>query len=848
MSHTFLVNLNASTGKLTINGDPKVNAGTPQAGNDTLTLQRGGLFTFVTVDDVNNFLDASLITSIEMDGGAGDDTFNIRNTAGVPVVAYGSDGDDTFNLGSSSNTIDAIEGLELHGDSGDNTLNIFANGSSAKATHLLTGASYGFLGPSPRTVVRYEDIKDLTLSTGSGQDTIVVGNTPSGTTTINAGSGNDQILINGAGGPLKLNGQGGDDLFSFRNFTRTATINGGPGSDTVEAAQGTLSLSQVNTPLAPLTNVEILQVDGGTLVVDTDASARSLLVVNGTADLRGRRLNLQSGQTGGVQIQAQGILAGTGTINGDITNAGQVRPGGDGAVGKFTIQGDYNQTATGRLNIDLQGPTPGTQSDNLDVSRRVRLAGTLALNTLDGFNSDLFEIITDRAAAPVINTFAGLAEGAIVEAGERRFNITYQGGDGNDVVLRLVPQLASTTTIDSSVNPSVFGQAVTFTATVSAASGLGVPSGMVAFLDGMNSLGTGTLNASGVATFTISTLAVSSHTITAVYQGDSTFNGSTSASLTQVVNPAGTVITLAANSPTSVFGEPIIFTAVVGPLAPGAGTPTGTVAFKRLSPDGTIVVTLGTAPLDASGSAVFVMANFVPATATLFAVYLGDGNFTPSTSPTITHVITKADTTLALSSSTPVSVAGQSVTFTSTLGVVPPGGLVVGPTGTITYYDTFQGITTVLATSSVGGAAQSPVFTAAGTHVITAVYSGDSNFNGRTAAPITQIVLPGAATHLQIVPAQSTVFPGVPFAMTVTALDAYNNIATSYQGTVHFTSSDPLATLPPDGTFTAADNGVRTFSGFTLLRPGDQTITVTDSVTLTITGTILFHFVSDGGP
>jgi hypothetical protein len=309
------------------------------------------------------------------------------------------------------------------------------------------------------------------------------------------------------------------------------------------------------------------------------------------------------------------------------------------------------------------------------------------------------------------------------------------------------------------------------------------------------------------------------------------------------VNQASTVTAVAANSPTSVFGEPIYFAAAVAAVLPGAGSPTGTVAFKRLSPDGTTVVTLGTGTLNASGTAIFVMDHFVPSTQTVFAVYLGDSNFTTSTSPTITHTVNPASTTLTLSSSNPASVAGQAVQLTTTLGVVAPGSFVVPATGTITIYDTFHGSTTVLSTVTVGSSATWPSLTAAGTHVITAVYSGDSYFNGSSAAAINQVVSPAAATHLQLVAAQGTIYPGVPFAMTITALDAYGNTATDYRGTIHFTCSDPQASVPGDVTFTAADNGVVTVSGFVLRSPADQTFTATDTLTQTITGTAFFRFM-----
>jgi hypothetical protein len=92
--------------------------------------------------------------------------------------------------------------------------------------------------------------------------------------------------------------------------------------------------------------------------------------------------------------------------------------------------------------------------------------------------------------------------------------------------------------LTSSLNPSNFGQSVTFTATVTGVS----PTGTVTFKDGVTVLGTGTLNGSGQATFTTSSLSVGSHSITAVYSGDVNNAAATSAVLTQVVNiPADSI-------------------------------------------------------------------------------------------------------------------------------------------------------------------------------------------------------------------------------------------------------------------------------------------------------------------
>ena len=90
----------------------------------------------------------------------------------------------------------------------------------------------------------------------------------------------------------------------------------------------------------------------------------------------------------------------------------------------------------------------------------------------------------------------------------------------------------TTTALASSLNPSTFGQSVTFTATVSGSS----PTGTVQFRDGATNLGSPVTASDGIATFTTSTLAVGSHPITAVYSGDANNLTSTSNTVNQAVN------------------------------------------------------------------------------------------------------------------------------------------------------------------------------------------------------------------------------------------------------------------------------------------------------------------------
>jgi hypothetical protein len=107
---------------------------------------------------------------------------------------------------------------------------------------------------------------------------------------------------------------------------------------------------------------------------------------------------------------------------------------------------------------------------------------------------------------------------------------------------------ATSTSLVSSANPSVYGQQVTFTATVAASPpGSGTPTGPVTFLDGSTPLGTGNLS-NGVATLSTSSLAAGAHAITAVYGGDANFLTSTSNTVNQTVGVLSFVVTNTSDS------------------------------------------------------------------------------------------------------------------------------------------------------------------------------------------------------------------------------------------------------------------------------------------------------------
>jgi hypothetical protein len=186
---------------------------------------------------------------------------------------------------------------------------------------------------------------------------------------------------------------------------------------------------------------------------------------------------------------------------------------------------------------------------------------------------------------------------------------------------------ATTTGVVSSLNPSTFGQSVTFTATVSGGTS---PTGTVQFFDGATSLGTVAL-AGSTAALSTSALAVGTHPITATYSGDIDDTPSTSAPLSQVVNAAGpgvTATSLVSSLNPYTVGQAVTFTATVS----GGTSPTGNVQFR----EGATV--LATVPL-AGATAAFTTSALSAGVHVITADYTGDVDDSPSTSALVNQVV-----------------------------------------------------------------------------------------------------------------------------------------------------------------------------------------------------------------
>jgi hypothetical protein len=192
-------------------------------------------------------------------------------------------------------------------------------------------------------------------------------------------------------------------------------------------------------------------------------------------------------------------------------------------------------------------------------------------------------------------------------------------------------------------------------------------------------------------------------------------------------------------------------------------------------------------------------------------------------------VIPAAAATLRLTALPGAVTAGTGVTLTVT-AYDAYGNVATGYTGTVHFTSSDgQAVLPADATLTNGTGTFSATLETAGTQSLTAA---DAANPALTATETGIAVSPAAASTFQVAGFPSAVTAGTAATFTVTALDAYGNVATGYTGTVHFTSSDAQAVLPADATLAG---GTGTFTA-TLLTAGSQALTATDAANPAVTG------------
>ena len=539
-----------------------------------------------------------------------------------------------FFTGSDGST---VRGLIINGSSSDkissqvSNLTVVGNflGTNATGTAVASGSFGGFgvrvSPPAVNATIGGPNAADRNLISGNVQGGVIlpfpqtgghlvqgnyVGTDVTGTVALNNGTplgldniGGAQVLGNlvsgNLGGGISLfdgNVLRGNLIGTQRNGT-SALPNGNFGGIIFQGSGNTIGGS-----LAGQGNVIAFNVNSG---------------IDSQINLSGNRIqqnSIHSNTALGITL----VHSGTPFAN-DVGDA-DVVPGNHGqnypvitavaiASGNATISGTINSNAATQLHLEF--------FDNAACDASGNGEGQTFIGTTD--------VTTDGSGNA---SFGPLVFSVPVGQGVITSTATNVGGDTSEFSQCLVSSGATSTAVVSSLNPSNFGQSVTFTATVTGST----PTGTIQFKDGATNLGGPVaMNGAGVATLTTSALTVASHPITAVYSGDANNATSTSPLVSQVVNPlpAGSTTTaLSSSLNPSTSGQSVTFTAAVT-----GATPTGTVQFF----DG--ANSLGTGTVNGSGIATLATSALTVGTHPITAVYGGDGGNTGSTSQLVQQLV-----------------------------------------------------------------------------------------------------------------------------------------------------------------------------------------------------------------
>ena len=339
---------------------------------------------------------------------------------------------------------------------------------------------------------------------------------------------------------------------------------------------------------------------------------------------------------------------------------------------------------------------------------------------------------------------------------------TFAPSDSNSVTLTVSPELSVTTLGASLYTPSsgttasigngaslAYGGYLLIRANVAGVSGQGNATGNVTLSDSGTALDGGIfrLNSTSNTEDQTRNLSPGSHVISATYAGDSSFNPSTSSTFVVNITKAQTASTLQVNLPVLSAAGTLVLTVQVAARGYGSG---GQQGFGALAPSGSVTfysggTVVGTANLNQqvypaystdSGTVAFTLpaSQLIIGSNSITVSYGGDANYAASTSTATTVTVTGATQTASATTLTLSSAAGAEGSAFSFMASVSPHSPL--PTGSITFLSDGQpaGPSVTLA-SATASATNYNLTIAPGTHLITAVYSGDPNYKSSASAP-----------------------------------------------------------------------------------------------------------------
>jgi hypothetical protein len=813
------------------NGDGILDLAVANASDNTVTILLGnGDGTFTAASTTAATGSSPSAVAVGDFNGDGKLDLAVTNSGANSVTVLLGNGDGTFTAAAPLTTGNAPSAITLGDFNGDGKADLAVTNSADATVEVWLGNGDGTFTPASSATATGVNPGAISVAdfNGDGKQDVAVANFADSTVSVLLGIGDGTFTAaatppvgSGPSGVVAVDfiGNGKPDLATANNGGRSASVLLGNPTTASTATASSISAWGGGTQ-----NVD------ATYPGDTNysASTSGLTALVGTTitNMVALSISPSTGLSFGQSIQLTATVSPNSTDN--YTAGGTVTLyDGTTVLGTATLTSGQAVITISSLSAGLHNLSASYAGDGNFASSQSspmvvtigQAAPTLAWNSPAGisYGTALGAAQLDAAAKGVGGTsLPGTftytpAGGTILGVGTQTLSVTFTPTDSTNYtsatssVSLVVSQGSASIALASSANTLLFGNPVTFTATVAPASqGAPAPTGTVTFMDGTAMLGTPVALTAGGASYTTSSLTVGSHSITAVYGGDPNNRPRTSIALTEVIQENVSILLASGGSP-SLAGSPVLLTATVTGSAGGA--PTGTVTFKDAAS------TLGTATLNGTGMATFSASSLAPGQHAISAVYGGDALNLPALSATLTQTVQENTTTTVTSSANP-AVLGAPVVLTAKVSAAVSGV----PSGSVTFKDG----STTLGSGALNGsgiATFSTTAMAAGSQTIVASYSGDTINLPSTSAALSEQIM--ETTSVTVSASANTFYAGSSVTFTATV-------------------SDPGGATP-NGTVTFKDGG-NTLGSSAVTNAG----TATYSTTTLAVGTHVITAVYDG--
>lgn len=734
-------------------------------------------------------------------------------------------GSQTYTIVSSTSTTTQASSLVT----AINANNTVATATSNRGTVTITAKTAGAAGNFSVSYGSAEEFNNF----GIAITNTVLGEGPnyvSGITITTAGSGY------GPEAPITLAGGGGSGAVAVANTTLTT------GAQSYQPAYGAAPGWDMASGLGSVNGYNLM-----TNCVWT-SSCQTITVTTpppGSATYNssfGVAATASSGLA--VAITTSGVCSGSGSGSATITMTG-----GTGTCSVIFNQAGNSSYAAAPTVTDTTSATPASQTITLtNVPASAAYGQSFTIGTSGGGSGNAVALTSDG----VVCTNSGATYTMIASSGNCSVIANQTGNSNYSAAPQVTDYVAATTatsstSVNSSSNPSVYGQLVTFTANIIGQYGAikkavkgpvksQVIGGSVTWNDSNGPItctesgSSTTIVTNGSATCTLSTLPVGTYTVTGTYSGDSSHGGS-SGSLAQTINEAGAEVSVQGSPNPSAYGQTVVFTATInGQFGLLKGhkkqIASGSVAWSDAN--GSMNCSEGNpSTVNSSGAATCTVSNLaVNPSDTITAAYSGDSSHTAANG-TASQEIDPASAGVSVGSSVSPSSMGQSVTFTATIsgeyGLLKKKNAGKAKSQDVTGTVTWSGNTGCAPSTVTGGTGGNPgtatcitSILPAGPNTVTANYSGDSDHSGGSGSFNQSVNVGATSTNVTSV-SPSTEDYGSSASVLITAV-------------VSWTGNGPT---PSASAIAISGNGPGSYSASACGAPTGNTITCTASYTPT---------------